>query len=76
MSDGEDCCFYTYKGLDDPAPVELGQQLGPVEGQREVRAADDVPRHNSGSSSPEMDFLEMDFDPGPSCEQVKKLGFV
>ena len=29
-----------------------------------------VEEHQSGRSSPEMDFLEMDFDPGPSCEQV------
>jgi len=28
-------------------------------------------QNHSGRSSPEMDFLEMDFDPGPSCEQVR-----
>ncbi|XP_046746231.1 uncharacterized protein LOC124411243 isoform X2 [Diprion similis] len=67
MSDGEDCCFYTYKGVDDPARLDFRQQLGPVEGQREEREAE--PQYHSGSSSPEMDFLEMDFDPGPSCEQ-------
>ncbi|XP_046618743.1 uncharacterized protein LOC124304479 isoform X1 [Neodiprion virginianus] len=67
MSDGEDCCFYTYKGMDDPTQLDFRQQLGPIEGQREEREAE--PQYHSGSSSPEMDFLEMDFDPGPSCEQ-------
>ncbi|XP_048515071.1 uncharacterized protein LOC105689586 isoform X2 [Athalia rosae] len=65
MSDGEDCCFYTYKGTDDPR-LELRDRH--VEGGQQ-KEQEEEPRHPSGSSSPEMDFLEMDFDPGPSCEQ-------
>lgn len=37
--------------------------------QVQARENGEVEEH-SGRSSPEMDFLEMDFDPGPSCEQV------
>jgi len=69
MSDGEECCFYTYKGNDDVIHLnqqeELNQDLAvnqEAEGQ-----------NHSGRSSPEMDYLEMDFDPGPSCELVKYL---
>lgn len=49
----DDFCFYRYRG--DPPPREPPQP---------------EPRDDpaSGASSPDMDFLEMDFDPGPSCE--------
>lgn len=66
MSDGEDYCIYTYKGNDDANYLDKKEELnqGNVENHR-------TGGHYSGRSSPEMDFLEMDFDPGPSCEQVK-----
>ncbi|KAF3430206.1 hypothetical protein E2986_06624 [Frieseomelitta varia] len=64
MSDGEDYCIYTYKGNDDA--VRLIQEEEVNQGQVEEREEEQC---HSGRSSPEMDFLEMDFDPGPSCEQ-------
>ncbi|XP_076659142.1 uncharacterized protein LOC143362663 [Halictus rubicundus] len=65
MSDGEDYCIYTYKGNDDA--VHLAQRGEANHGQLEEGEEDG--QSHSGRSSPEMDFLEMDFDPGPSCEQ-------
>lgn len=76
----EDGCIYTYRGgehladlpssffsldmglpldkhLPPPPNYPLGQQ--PAPNAREP---------NSRASSPDMDFIEMDFDPGPSCE--------
>ncbi|XP_012227594.1 uncharacterized protein [Linepithema humile] len=65
MSDGEDYCIYTYKGNDDA--IHLNQQQELNQGHAENHEAEG--QNHSGRSSPEMDFLEMDFDPGPSCEQ-------
>ncbi|XP_076178252.1 uncharacterized protein LOC143152243 [Ptiloglossa arizonensis] len=65
MSDGEDYCIYTYKGNDDA--IHLAQKEDVHQGQAEEH--EEEGQHHSGRSSPEMDFLEMDFDPGPSCEQ-------
>ncbi|XP_015603697.1 uncharacterized protein LOC107271793 [Cephus cinctus] len=62
MSDGEDYCIYTYKGSDESSS-NFGPPINPP-----IEAEAEEPCH-SGRSSPEMDFLEMDFDPGPSCEQ-------
>ncbi|KAK0084904.1 hypothetical protein PV325_006164 [Microctonus aethiopoides] len=63
VSDGEDYCIYTYKGNDEGTVEERRGNGGYVEDQEAAG------QHISGRSSPEMDFLEMDFDPGPSCEQ-------
>ena len=74
----DECCFYTYKGdqmADLPTSfythdvLARGDQSG--EGGRREDGDDEgrVGNRNGGGSSPEMDFLEMDFDPGPSCEQ-------
>lgn len=63
MSDGEDYCIYTYKGNDQVPPEE---RINPAN----LRDQEVAGQPLSGRSSPEMDFLEMDFDPGPSCEQV------
>lgn len=75
----EDGCIYTYRGgehladlpssffsldmglpLDKhlPMPNYVGPQQGAAGGREQA----------SRASSPDMDFLEMDFDPGPSCE--------
>lgn len=74
----DECCIYTYKGdqlADLPSSFftldvltrggEQGEGPRREDGDVEVGNGD----RNGGSSSPEMDFLEMDFDPGPSCEQ-------
>ncbi|XP_050352785.1 uncharacterized protein LOC126775078 isoform X1 [Nymphalis io] len=76
----EDGCIYTYRGgehladlpssffsLDMGLPLDkhlpmpphypVAQQVGPIAREQSSRV-----------SSPDMDFLEMDFDPGPSCE--------
>ncbi|XP_024883019.1 uncharacterized protein LOC112461844 isoform X2 [Temnothorax curvispinosus] len=64
MSDGEDYCIYTYKGNDDVIHLDQQEELN-----QDHAANQEAERQNhSGRSSPEMDFLEMDFDPGPSCE--------
>ncbi|XP_043256611.1 uncharacterized protein LOC122399752 [Colletes gigas] len=65
VSDGEDYCIYTYKGNNDA--VHLAQKKEVRQEQAEER--EEEGQYHSGRSSPEMDFLEMDFDPGPSCEQ-------
>lgn len=59
----DDCCIYTYKGdiADLPRSFLNMDHQDNAEGQAESRAG-------SRGSSPEMDFLEMDFDPGPSCD--------
>ncbi|XP_011693158.1 PREDICTED: uncharacterized protein LOC105453132 isoform X1 [Wasmannia auropunctata] len=64
MSDGEDY-FYTYKGNDDAIHLDQQEELNQnhAANQREAEG-----QNHSGRSSPEMDYLEMDFDPGPSCE--------
>lgn len=73
----KDGCIYTYRGgehladlpssffsLDMGLPLDKHLPLPPnypipLQGNRE---------HGSRASSPDMDFLEMDFDPVPSCE--------
>ncbi|XP_012277600.1 uncharacterized protein LOC105698161 isoform X2 [Orussus abietinus] len=65
MSDGEDYCIYTYKGNDDSICLDIKQQ----QRQEQIEVHEVDGQHHSDRSSPEMDFLEMDFDPGPSCEQ-------
>ncbi|XP_015179104.1 PREDICTED: uncharacterized protein LOC107067792 isoform X2 [Polistes dominula] len=64
MSDGEDYCIYTYKGNDNIVNLDQKEEVNRVQ-----VAEHEVGQCHSGRSSPEMDFLEMDFDPGPSCEQ-------
>ncbi|KAK3918450.1 Transcriptional regulator ATRX [Frankliniella fusca] len=67
---GDECCIYTYKG-DQNADLSnglLGLSL-PQANEHPVppHPVDDTQRN--GGSSPEMDFLEMDFDPDPLGEQ-------
>lgn len=69
LSDGEDYCVYTYKGNDDAVHSARKEEAN----RGQVEEQDEEGQYNSGRSSPEMDFLEMDFDPGPSCEQVFDL---
>ncbi|XP_034936158.1 uncharacterized protein [Chelonus insularis] len=64
FSDAEDYCIYTYKGNDQGNVDERVR-----ENSRNVENYEAAGLQSSGRSSPEMDFLEMDFDPGPSCEQ-------
>ena len=67
---GDECCIYTYKG-DQNADLSnglLGLSLPPAnEHVIPPHPAEDANR--DGGSSPEMDFLEMDFDPDPLGEQ-------
>lgn len=65
MSDGEDYCIYTYKGNDDIVGLFNKEEVN----EEPVEEPEAEGQRHSGRSSPEMDFLEMDFDPGPSCEQ-------
>ncbi|KAK2583152.1 hypothetical protein KPH14_009176 [Odynerus spinipes] len=65
MSEGEDYCIYTYKGNDNMINVDQEEEVN----QGQVVEQEVGGQYHSGRSSPEMDFLEMDFDPGPSCEQ-------
>lgn len=67
MSDGEDYCIYTYKGNDDIIHLDQQEELN----QDHAANQEAEGQNHSGRSSPEMDFLEMDFDPGPSCEMVR-----
>ncbi|XP_053615095.1 uncharacterized protein LOC128677944 [Plodia interpunctella] len=72
----DDGCIYTYRGgqhlADLPSSffsLDMGLPLDrhlptPPNYQAPAPAA----RDGSRASSPDMDFLEMDFDPGPSCE--------
>lgn len=69
MSDGEDYCFYTYKGNDDAIRLDQQEELN----QDHAANQEAEGQNHSGRSSPEMDYLEMDFDPGPSCELVRYL---
>lgn len=67
---GDECCIYTYKG-DQNADLSNGL-LGLSLPQVNEHAAPAHPvdnGHRNGGSSPEMDFLEMDFDPDPLGEQ-------
>ena len=75
----EDGCIYTYRGgehladlpssffsLDMGLPLERHLPMPNYVGPQQAGAAGR--EHASRASSPDMDFLEMDFDPGPSCE--------
>ncbi|XP_063626585.1 uncharacterized protein LOC134798170 [Cydia splendana] len=75
----EDGCIYTYRGgehladlpssffsLDMGLPLDRHLPIHPLYQQQPAGA--NAREHGSRASSPEMDFLEMDFDPGPSCE--------
>lgn len=62
-SEDEECCIYTYKGGDSSQMADLPSSFFRL---------DFVPSRtngNSRNSSPDMDYLEMDFDPGPSNGQ-------
>ncbi|KAI5633756.1 hypothetical protein NE865_13503 [Phthorimaea operculella] len=76
----EDGCIYTYRGgehladlpssffsLDMGLPVDRHLPI-PPNYQVPQQAAANAGANRSRASSPDMDFLEMDFDPGPSCE--------
>ncbi|XP_034235856.1 uncharacterized protein LOC117642120 isoform X2 [Thrips palmi] len=66
---GDECCIYTYKG-DQNADISnglLGLSLPQVNEHPPAHPVDNGNRN--GGSSPEMDFLEMDFDPDPLGEQ-------
>uniref|UniRef100_A0A1B6MG20 Uncharacterized protein n=1 Tax=Graphocephala atropunctata TaxID=36148 RepID=A0A1B6MG20_9HEMI len=58
-SEDEECCIYTYKGdsnqMADLPSTFFRLDLMPFR-----------PNGDSRDSSPDMDYLEMDFDPGPS----------
>ncbi|KRT85391.1 hypothetical protein AMK59_506, partial [Oryctes borbonicus] len=61
FSISDDGCIYTYKGDQDAdLPISFFSLDMPTESPN--------PINRRQSSSPEMDFLEMDFDPGPSSE--------
>ncbi|KAJ8717207.1 hypothetical protein PYW08_005606 [Mythimna loreyi] len=75
----EDGCIYTYRGgehladlpssffsLDMGLPLDKHLPMPNYVGPQQGAAAGREPA--SRASSPDMDFLEMDFDPGPSCE--------
>ncbi|XP_026763046.1 uncharacterized protein LOC113521646 [Galleria mellonella] len=75
----EDGCIYTYRGgqhlADLPSSffsLDMGLPLDkhlPVPPNYQVQnQAAPAREQGSRASSPDMDFLEMDFDPGPSCE--------
>lgn len=67
---GDECCIYTYKG-DQNADLSNGL-LGLSLPQANDHPAPPHPAdeaNRDGGSSPEMDFLEMDFDPDPLGEQ-------
>lgn len=76
----EDGCIYTYRGGEHLADLpssffslDMGLPLDrhlPIPHNYAVQqqAAGNQREGGSRASSPDMDFLEMDFDPGPSCE--------
>lgn len=76
----EDGCIYTYRGGEHLADLPssffsldmglpLDKHLPMLPNYPVAQQAGPNPREqNSRASSPDMDFLEMDFDPGPSCE--------
>lgn len=76
----EDGCIYTYRGgehladlpssffsLDMGLPLDKHLPPPPIYPLAQ-QAVPNAREQNSRASSPDMDFLEMDFDPGPSCE--------
>uniref|UniRef100_A0A1B6G0M4 Uncharacterized protein n=1 Tax=Cuerna arida TaxID=1464854 RepID=A0A1B6G0M4_9HEMI len=58
-SEDEECCIYTYKG-DSNQMADLPSSFFRLD------LKPSKPNGNSRNSSPDMDYLEMDFDPGPS----------
>ncbi|XP_013163147.1 PREDICTED: uncharacterized protein LOC106114461 [Papilio xuthus] len=76
----EDGCIYTYRGgehLADLPSSFFSLDMGlPLDRHLPLLPNYPVPQQGPGNareqgsraSSPDMDFLEMDFDPGPSCE--------
>lgn len=75
----EDGCIYTYRGGEHLADLPssffsldmglpLDRHLPPAPNYPAQQGAQNAREPNSRASSPDMDFLEMDFDPGPSCE--------
>ncbi|KAG8245301.1 hypothetical protein J6590_005614 [Homalodisca vitripennis] len=58
-SEDEECCIYTYKG-DSNQMADLPSSFFRLD------FMPSRPNGNSRNSSPDMDYLEMDFDPGPS----------
>ncbi|CAK1551479.1 unnamed protein product [Leptosia nina] len=74
----EDGCIYTYRGGEHLADLpssffslDMGLPLTPNSAAAAPVPPPPQPAHprpGSRASSPDMDFLEMDFDPGPSCE--------
>lgn len=63
LSCSDECCIYTYKGDMADLPRSFLNLDMPDNNDTQ-----DQSRAGSRGSSPEMDFLEMDFDPGPSCD--------
>ncbi|XP_044735640.1 uncharacterized protein LOC123297888 [Chrysoperla carnea] len=66
LSISDDGCVYTYKG----GSADLPDSFFIDDHQEDFYPRIEIPplRQRSRESSPEMDYLEMDFDPGPSCE--------
>lgn len=64
LSCSDECCIYTYKG-DVAADLPSSFMSLEIPDNNDLL---DQSRNGSRASSPEMDFLEMDFDPGPSCD--------
>ncbi|KAJ0174164.1 hypothetical protein K1T71_010310 [Dendrolimus kikuchii] len=74
----EDGCIYTYRGGEHLADLpssffslDMGLPLDkhlPIPPNYNVLQQGPNREQGSRASSPDMDFLEMDFDPGPSCE--------
>ncbi|XP_054277800.1 uncharacterized protein LOC128996469 [Macrosteles quadrilineatus] len=61
-SEDEECCIYTYKG-DSNQMADLPSSFFNLD------LLPQRPLANSRNSSPDMDYLEMDFDPGPSNDR-------
>lgn len=61
LSISDDGCIYTYKGdqIADLPSSFFSLDIPPPSPER-------IPQNRDQNASPEMDFLEMDFDPGPS----------
>lgn len=61
LSISDDGCIYTYKG---DHVADLPSSFFSLE--MPLARSPEVPANRQDNASPEMDFLEMDFDPGPS----------
>lgn len=66
-SEDEECCIYTYKG-DSGQMADLPSSFFRLDFMPSRQHA------NSRNSSPDMDYLEMDFDPGPSNDRDSSSG--